>query len=477
MATCERKKAMSDTTRPVELSLELASELSAELESTFGPHLGTVGARTTRALETCGYSGLIVHSGSLLTVFEDDRTYPFEAHAPFKVWAPLTDVPDCFVYFEPGRQPLLVFQRPTDYWYKPADLPEDYWTRHFDIRPTPDLVSARAHLPRDLGRVAYIGDDFPGLASWGVGAVNPRHLMRHLDYGRAAKTPYELACMREASRLGVLGHLAAARAFTEGASEFEIEIEFLKACGMREQELPYNPIIALNDGGAVLHYQVLAKRAPPERHSLLIDAGAEFGGYASDITRTHALRSGDFATLIERMDGMQQTLCAGLRAGVDWRDVHLRAHDLTGKLLREADITNCDAEEAVATGVTGVFLPHGIGHLLGLEVHDAGGFMESPEGGDIPRPEGHPFLRLTRVLQKGFVVTVEPGIYFIDQLLDAARADARASKINWPRVASLRRFGGIRIEDDVAITETGCENLTRDAFKELQPKATLKLSS
>jgi Xaa-Pro dipeptidase len=277
-----------------------------------------------------------------------------------------------------------------------------------------------------------------------------------------------LACMREASRLGARGHRAAARAFTAGASEFEIELAFIKACGLREQELPYNPIIALNEGGAVLHYQVLEKQAPPERHSLLIDAGAEYAGYASDITRTHALREGDFATLVQRMDELQQTLCAGLRAGVDWRDVHLRAHALTGKLLREADITTCDADEAVASGVTSVFLPHGIGHLLGLEVHDAGGFMESPEGGDIPRPEGHPFLRLTRVLQKGFVVTVEPGIYFIDQLLDAARADARASKINWSRVASLRKFGGVRIEDNVAITDTGCENLTREAFREVE---------
>jgi Xaa-Pro dipeptidase len=459
---------MSDPTRPVELSLEWASELSAELETSFGPYLATVGARTARALETCGYSALLVHSGSLLTVFEDDRTYPFEAHAPFKVWTPLGDVPDCFVYFEPSRTPVLVFHRPTDFWYKAADLPRAYWTRHFDIRPAPDLAAARTHLPRDLGRVAYIGDGFPELASWGVGAVNPRNLMRHLDYGRAAKTPYELACMREASRLGVNGHRAAARAFTEGASEFEIELEFMKACGLREQELPYNPIIALNEGGAVLHYQVLEKQAPTERYSLLIDAGAEFGGYASDITRTHALREGDFATLIQKMDQMQQTICAGLRAGVDWRDVHLRTHALTGKLLREADIISCDADEAVASGVTRVFLPHGIGHLLGLEVHDAGGFMESPEGGDIPRPEGHPFLRLTRVLQKGFVVTVEPGIYFIDQLLDAARADARGSKINWSRVASLRKFGGIRIEDNVAITETGCENLTRQAFSALR---------
>ena len=457
---------MSDPTSAVELSLQRVSELAADLESSFGPYLATVAARTTRALEASGYSALLVHSGALLTVFEDDRTYPFEAHAPFKVWAPLGDVPDCFVYFEPSRTPVLLFHRPADFWYKPANVPQAYWTRHFEIHPVADRAAARKHLPHDLGRVAYIGDEFPSLPSWGVGAVNPRNLMRHLDFGRAVKTPYELACMREASRLGVLGHRAAASAFTEGASEFEIALAFMKGCGLREQELPYNPIIALNEGGAVLHYQVLEKQAPPERHSLLIDAGAEFGGYASDITRTHALREGDFATLIHGMDELQQTLCAGLRAGVDWRDVHLRAHALTGKLLREADITNCDAEEAVATGVTSVFLPHGIGHLLGLEVHDAGGFMESPEGGDLPRPDGHPFLRLTRVLQKGFVVTVEPGIYFIDQLLDAARADARASKINWSRVASLRKYGGIRIEDNVAITDTGCENLTRAAFKQ-----------
>jgi Xaa-Pro dipeptidase len=440
----------------------------AALDSSFGPHLAIVAARTARALEICGYSALLVHSGSLLTIFEDDRTYPFEAHAPFKVWVPLSDVPDCFVYFEPGRTPILLFHQPTDFWYKVADLPRAYWTRHFDIRPTANIAAARAHLPSNLGRSAYIGDEFPGLSEWGVGAVNPRRLMRHLDYGRAAKTPYELTCMREASRLGALGHLAAARAFTAGASEFEIEMAFLQACGMREQELPYNPIIALNEGGAVLHYQLLERTPPPERHSLLIDAGAEFGGYASDITRTHSHGNGDFAKLIERMDEMQQALCAGLRAGVDWRDVHLHAHALTGKLLHEADITTCNAEEAVATGVTSVFLPHGIGHLLGIEVHDAGGFMESPDGGDIPRPSGHPFLRLTRVLQPGFVVTVEPGIYFIDQLLDAAKADARASKINWSRIASFRKFGGIRIEDNVAITETGGENLTRDAFRALQ---------
>ena len=463
--------------RRVESGPERAAGVLTDLERSFGPHLAVVADRTARALEACGYAALLVHSGSLLTIFEDDRTYPFEAHAPFKVWAPLSDVPDCFVYFAPGNRPTLVLHRPEDFWHKSADVPSAYWTRHFDIRSAGDRAAARTSLPANLAEVAYIGDTFAELPSWGVKAVNPRPLMRHLDYGRATKTPYELVCLREASRLGVLGHLAAATAFTEGASEFEIELAFLKACGLREQELPYNPIIALNDGGAVLHYQMLEKQPPSERHSLLIDAGAEFGGYASDITRTYALRAGDFAALIERMDEMQQALCAGLRSGVDWRDVHLRTHTLTGKLLREADITSCSADEAVATGVTSVFLPHGIGHLLGLEVHDAGGFMASPEGGDIPRPEGHPFLRLTRVLEPGFVVTVEPGIYFIDQLLDAARADGRGAKINWSRVASLRKFGGIRIEDDVAITDNGTENLTRDAFRELTPKGAPKLSS
>jgi Xaa-Pro dipeptidase len=435
------------------------------LEAAFRSYLTAVCDRTAQALEATGNTALLVHSGSLLGVFEDDRTYPFEVHAPFKVWVPLSDVPDCFLYFEPGRQPLLIFHKPTDYWYKPADLPQDYWTGGFEIRPTTERSAARSLLPADLSRTAYIGDRFPELSGWGVGAINPPQLMRRLDYPRATKLPYELECLREASRLGARGHVAALEAFKNGASEFEIELAFLRACGLREQELPYNPIIALNEGASTLHYQMLEKSPPATRRSMLIDAGAEFAGYASDITRTYSVSDPDFAALITRMDRMQQTLCAELRAGVDWRNVHLRAHQLTGALLRDADITTCSAEEAVATGTTSVFLPHGVGHLLGLEVHDAGGFSSAPDGPDIPRPKGHPYLRLTRELREGFVVTMEPGIYFIDSLLAGARADARASRINWSRVAALKPFGGIRIEDDVAITADGCENLTRNAFR------------
>jgi Xaa-Pro dipeptidase len=441
-------------------------QLAVNLDRTFGVHLQAVCERSARALEACGYDGLLVSAGSLVPVFEDDRTYPFETNAPFKVWAPLEDAPGSFVWFEPGAVPRLIVERPQDYWYKPADVPQGYWVRHFDVRIAADRDAARAELPSDLSHVAYIGEAFVELAAWGVGAVNPQALMRRLDYLRAAKTPYELTCLREANRLGALGHSAAAAAFDAGASEFEIELAFLEACGLREQELPYNPIVALNAAGAVLHYQLLERRCPRERLSLLIDAGAEFAGYASDITRSYSGHP-DFAALIGRMERMQQGLCATVRAGVDWREVHLEAHRRTGEVLREADLIRCSAEEAVASGVTSVFLPHGIGHLLGLEVHDVGGFMRGPDDGEIPRPPGHPYLRLTRVLEEGFVVTMEPGIYFIGQLLAAARADARGRHINWSRVEALARFGGIRIEDDLAVTASGCENLTREAFRSL----------
>jgi Xaa-Pro dipeptidase len=435
------------------------------LDEAFGPHLEAVCARTAQALAACGHSGLLVYSGSLLPVFEDDRTYAFEANAPFKVWVPLQDAPGSFVWFEPRHaKPQLIIERPQDYWYKPTEVPSGYWVRHFDVHTVPDLAAARRALPADLSRAAYIGDAFAELAGFGLGAINPPPLMRRLDYARAVKSPYELLCLREANRLGALGHRAAAEAFAAGASEFEIELAFLRACGLREQELPYNPIIALNSSGSVLHYQVLEKHPPKERLSLLIDAGAEFGGYASDITRTHSAGNGEFAALIARMEQMQQALCATVRAGADWRDIHLQAHTLTAQLLRDAELVSCSAQEALASGTTRVFLPHGIGHLLGLEVHDVGGFMRSAEGGEIAKPDGHPYLRLTRSLEEGFVVTMEPGIYFIPQLLDAARSDGRGRHINWKRVEALSPFGGIRIEDDLAVTRAGCENLTRDAF-------------
>ena len=437
----------------------------ADLQAEYADHAAAMQHRFERALAANGWDSALVYSGSLQPIFRDDQTQPFRAHAWFKAWAPLTAVPECLIQVRPGEKPLLLFHQPADFWHEPAPLPTGDWTRHFQLRAVPDLATARAALPHSLARTAFIGELPQAASRWGLGAINPEQLLLSLDFSRAVKTPYELSMLRAASHSAALGHRAAAAAFEAGATEYEIHSAFLKACGLREQELPYNAIVALNEAGAVLHYQNLRRERPTSHHSLLIDAGTEFNGYASDVTRTWSFQDPDFRALVEAVDDAQQRLCGQVRAGVDWRDIHLASHQAIAGVLRDANLIHCDPEQAVGSGVSSVFLPHGIGHLLGLQVHDVAGLQQGPTGGTIPRPPGHPYLRLTRVLEPGFVVTMEPGLYFIEPLLAAARADAtQATLINWSRVEALRKFGGIRIEDNLAVTATGCENLTRDAF-------------
>src|SRR5579871_4185113 len=176
--------------------------LNSTLEAAFGPHLASVCQRSARALEATGFTGLLVHSGALQMIFEDDQPYSFQVNAAFKVWIPISDTADSFVYFQPGSPPQLLLHSPPDYWHKPTAVPQAYWTRHFDIVPVADRDAARKALPKSLNTTAYIGDAFPELSSWGVAAVNPPELTRRLDFVRAAKTAYEIECLREASRLG-----------------------------------------------------------------------------------------------------------------------------------------------------------------------------------------------------------------------------------------------------------------------------------
>ncbi len=442
-----------------------AASSRVDWDALFAAHLRQLAARTAAAMQDTQYSGLLLHSGSERIVFRDDITYPFKVHAPFKQWAPILDVPDCFVYFDPARdRPLLIFHQPQDFWHKAAAIPDTYWSRQFDLRIATDRATARAELPADLSRAAFIGEAFAELAAFGVGAINPDHLLAALDFPRAFKSDYELQCLRVASHLGAQGHRAAAAAFADGASEFEIALAFMRAAGQREKELPYNPIIALNQNAAVLHYQVQEKSPPAVRYSLLIDAGCEFAGYASDITRTYAYADAEFRALIAAFDELQQKLCKQVRAGVEWADIHAQSHLAIAGWLQDSGLVRSQPETTVASGLSAVFYPHGIGHLLGLQVHDAGGTLGGPDGHEIPRPPQHPTLRLTRRLEAGFVVTLEPGVYFIKQLLEQARSGPLGKQINWSRVQQLEQFGGIRIEDNLAVTASGCENLTRNAF-------------
>jgi Xaa-Pro dipeptidase len=448
--------------------------MTPKLDAKFSAHLAHVRELADRALERSGHDGFVVYAGRPGLHFLDDMGPAFKANPHFLYWAPLTEEPDCFVRYLPGHKPHLMFHQPADYWHKPPDLPSGDWTREFEIEVIRTPGDARGLLDVSKHRFAFIGEPPDDIREWGFAAFNPEAALAYLHYHRAAKTPYELACMREASRLGARGHVAAAGAYHSGASEFEVNQAYCAATGLREQELPYGNIVAFGEGAAILHYTNLRRGRDVPRATFLIDAGAQCRGYASDITRTHLARTGvdpRFGELLESMETLQQQLCARVRPNVDYRDIHLEAHRLIAEaLVRIGVITGCDAATAVANGLSGVFFPHGVGHLIGLQVHDVAGFAADDTGrGQISRPDGHPFLRLTRRLEPGFVVTIEPGVYFIGLLLDEARRNKEHARlIDWSLVERLQPCGGIRIEDDVVCRADGTpENLTRDAFAAL----------
>ena len=434
----------------------------SSIDQLYKAHLQTLMRRAEQALAASGFDALVIQAGTAPIQFLDDQDYPFKVNPHFKAWVPIVDNPRCILVITPGARPKVLFHQPNDYWHKPASLPQAPWTAEVDLIAMDEPSKAGVHWAQ-LGRVAYIGPDACG-AETDPASINPPDLLSRLHYDRAVKTGYELECMRRANALGARGHRAALAAFRGGESEYAAHMRYLEACSQREQDTPYNNIVAYNENSAVLHYQHLERSAPVPLRSFLIDAGAQYRGYASDITRTYAAAPGRFADLVEAVNAAQWALCGEIVAGRDYRDVHLSAHRRLGDVMRQIGLTKIPGPEALELGITSVFFPHGIGHLLGLQVHDVGGVMGDVQGHERRRPEGHPYLRLTRMLEPGVVVTVEPGIYMIDSLLAAAHADARRDHIDWSVVEELKPFGGIRIEDNVATTAAQPENMTRDAF-------------
>jgi Xaa-Pro dipeptidase len=434
----------------------------SSINQLYKAHLQTLMRRAEQALAASGFDALVIQAGTAPIQFLDDQDYPFKVNPHFKAWVPIVDNPRCILVITPAARLKVLFHQPNDYWHKAASLPRAPWTAEVDLIAMDEPSKASAHWA-NLGRVAYIGPDACS-AETDPASINPPDLLSRLHYDRAVKTGYELECMRRANALGARGHRAALAAFRGGESEYAAHMRYLEACSQREQDTPYNNIVAYNENSAVLHYQHLERSAPVPLRSFLIDAGAQYRGYASDITRTYAAAPGRFADLVEAIDAAQRALCGEIVAGRDYRDVHLSAHRRLGDVMRQIGLTKIPGQEALELGITSVFFPHGIGHLLGLQVHDVGGVMGDVQGHERRRPEGHPYLRLTRMLEPGVVVTVEPGIYMIDSLLAAAHADTRRAHIDWSVVEELKPFGGIRIEDNVATTAAQPENMTRDAF-------------
>lgn len=443
------------------------SDKNPELGILYPAHIRELRARYDHALESSGASHAVIFSGSPKTVFLDDNSYPFKANAHFLSWAPLPALPLSYLVYTPGETATLIYYLPHDYWHPVPGQPDGYWTGQFDVRIVHSIDDIADHLPKAREKCILIGEIDDEAHAFGIERVNPTSAINSLHFARGIKTDYELACMRLASRRGAQGHIAAEAAFREGQSEFEIHRAYCKAVRHTDNELPYGNIIALNAHGAVLHYTDLDRDTPAQIHSLLIDAGAQVHGYASDITRTYSFNDVRFAELVERMDTVQLEIVADVRSGIDYSELHIQTHRMLAEVLVDSGFATGSPDTLLATGVTSAFFPHGLGHLLGVQVHDVGGFMDNETGTSIDPPSGHPFLRLTRVLEENMVVTIEPGIYAIDMLLENLRGTPAENHVIWDAVDWLRPFGGIRIEDDVRVTAAGCENLTRNAFAAL----------
>jgi Xaa-Pro aminopeptidase len=381
-----------------------------------------------------------------------DVTYPFRAHSEYFY---LTDraAPGGVLAFDP-LEGWLDFVAPVTeadrLWSgaRPGD-PETLTTNLLD-----DWLATRR--PRSI---VWLGAAPAGAAA-DIG--HAEELRFALSTVRRPKDPEELDRMRTAERATSAAFAAIVPLLADGITERAAQIE-LEAAAQRNggDAMAYDTIIGSGPNSAVLH----SPPSPRVMHTgdlVLIDAGAEYRGYASDITRTFAVGG--------RLDSRQQELHALVHAaeraaierctaGTEWRDVHLTAALVIAEGLVDQGILRGRPASLIESGALSMFFPHGVGHLVGLGVRDAGGILAERRQEPAPFPN----LRINLPLLPGFVVTVEPGIYFVPAILqDPERRVRHHDEVAWDRVDGMLGFGGIRIEDNVLIGADGHEVLTAD---------------
>ncbi|MCD4710577.1 MAG: aminopeptidase P family protein [Bacteroidales bacterium] len=278
---------------------------------------------------------------------------------------------------------------------------------------------------------------------------------------RSIKDQYEISEMEKAVDVARIMHTTAMKMAYPGNFERELA-GAIEGIALSHGGPVAFPVILSMDG-QTLHNHYHGNELT-EGRMIVCDAGAETAmGYASDITRTYPV-GGKFSTQQKEIYNIvlranSETIAASL-PGRSYREVHLMAARIIAGGLKELGIMKGDLDEAVAAGAHALFFPHGLGHMLGLDVHDMEGLGENNVGYNesLKRSEqfGLAYLRLGRELEPGFVVTNEPGCYFIPALIDQWKGEKRHTRfINYDQVEKYRGFGGVRIEDDVLITDSG----------------------
>lgn len=458
----------------------MAPSPSTSWPSLYQAHLQTLVQRTSQILADTGYEALVLTAGQQGVYFEDDQMIPFVTNPHFASWCPALGPNHVLVFYPGAPKPedtlQLLYFAPDDFWHSHEPLGTPFWAEKSpqglgwnitEVGSRDAVWSVLKDLP---SQTVVIGSDTTYAQAKGL-KVNCPFVTARLNWFRRYKTPYEVACLSEASRLGAIGHKAALAAFEQGKSEYGIHMAYLQALGMSDRDLPYTAIVCLDSHSAVLHYDGKAHKAS-ERGVLLIDSGAKCHHYASDITRTHTSAQAHpvFIELVKQVNKHQQNCCQQVVVGTSYPDLHDQYLQALGSILEETGLLarGVSGQSAYEQGITTTFFPHGLGHMLGVQVHDIGGKQIDPTGNPFPKSfagSKYKTLRLLGTLEEGMVVTIEPGLYFIETLLKALKANTqKAALVNWALVEELIPYGGIRIEDDVLVTAGASRNLTREHF-------------
>jgi Xaa-Pro aminopeptidase len=393
---------------------------------------------------------LLVYAGRPIPLPEDsDQFYPFFAHSDYYYLTGL----NC-----PGG--VLAYDPQDDRWesFVPhISESERIWEGRppWPGRPAAELdtwfATRQGRTLICLGRPpASIAFD-PALA---------RIVQARLHHARRPKDADELRLLRQAVSATAAGFAKAHEILRPGITEREIQIELESEFFRHGAEMTgYETIVGTGPHSAILHFPPGPRETRPG-DLVLIDAGASCSRYTADVTRTYAVgKPTPFQRELHQVvREAQRRAIARCLPGVEWKDIHLAAAiDLVAGLV-EMDLMRGAPESLVEQEAHELFYPHGLGHMVGLGVRDASGL--APGRIKDPRPSLRS-LRMDLPLEPGYVVTVEPGLYFIRPLLENPERRARYRDcVNWDLIDLHLDSGGIRIEDNLLITETGPEVLT-----------------
>jgi len=305
---------------------------------------------------------------------------------------------------------------------------------------------------------------FPGIDNFRVDDGKLFPLLREC---RVIKSEEELKVLRYVNKVSSRAHMEVMKKVKPGMMEYQIEALFLYEIyhngGCRN--VSYTCVCCSGFNGATLHYGHAA--APHDRQMndgdmVLLDMGAEYMCYCSDITRCYPINgkfTNDQKEVYESVLAAQEAVLKAMKPGVSWPDMHRLSNRVICQELKKYGFLQGDIEDLVKNHIGALFMPHGLGHFMGLDTHDVGGF---PDGVERLSDPGIRSLRTGRTLEEGMVITVEPGIYFIAAVLDPALKDPVKSKfLVAEKIEKFRHFGGVRLEDDVIITKNGIENMTQ----------------